>query len=97
MVSRTQIRRGKALWLPKLASGKVIGSVALTDGNDRWAPGDWSLERSDGKLTGRKSGVAKADRAGARPAGSTSERKRAAVLRGHPLPGERCPLMRTRT
>jgi alkylation response protein AidB-like acyl-CoA dehydrogenase len=53
----------KAKWLPKLASGEVIGSVALTDGNDSWAPAEWSLECAGGKLSGRKSDVPNADRA----------------------------------
>jgi len=54
----------KEEWLPRLASGEAIGSVALTDGKDSWAPDDWSLELSYGKLSGSKSDVPNADIAG---------------------------------
>jgi acyl-CoA dehydrogenase len=47
----------KARYLPKLASGELIGSVALSDANDTWAPADWTLAAEGGKITGRKRNV----------------------------------------
>jgi acyl-CoA dehydrogenase len=47
----------KARWLPKLATGEVIGAVAISDGNDTWAPEDWTLEAKGGRLSGRKINV----------------------------------------
>ena len=47
----------KARLLPKLASGELIGSVALSDANDTWAPSDWTLTAEGGKISGRKRNV----------------------------------------
>ncbi|MFI5317707.1 MAG: acyl-CoA dehydrogenase family protein [Myxococcota bacterium] len=33
----------KKTWLPKLASGQRLGSVAFAEGDERWQPGDWRL------------------------------------------------------
>jgi acyl-CoA dehydrogenase len=47
----------KARWLPALAAGEVIGSVALPDAADGWAPAEWSLAGQGARLTGRKINV----------------------------------------
>jgi acyl-CoA dehydrogenase len=47
----------KARWLPKLASGELIGSVALSDANDTWAPQDWTMTPAGSKILGRKRNV----------------------------------------
>jgi alkylation response protein AidB-like acyl-CoA dehydrogenase len=44
----------KTRWLPKLASGEVVGSVAFAEEDDRWQPDQWALSQSDGRLTGVK-------------------------------------------
>jgi alkylation response protein AidB-like acyl-CoA dehydrogenase len=41
-------------WLPKLADGSVVGTVALCDGDGRWLPERWTLEERDGYLNGLK-------------------------------------------
>jgi len=33
----------KKTWLPKLASGEVLGTIALGEGDGRWQPEEWSL------------------------------------------------------
>jgi alkylation response protein AidB-like acyl-CoA dehydrogenase len=48
--SEAQQRR----WLPALASGEQIGSVAFAEDGDRWEPGEWSLRIESGRLRGRK-------------------------------------------
>lgn len=47
----------KAKYLPGLASGEVLGSVALTEGNDTWAPEDWQMKPQGGAISGRKRNV----------------------------------------
>jgi len=46
----------KARWLPGLAGGEKIASVALSEGEGVWDPGDWTLA-ADGSLSGRKLNV----------------------------------------
>jgi len=41
-------------WLPALASGEAIGSVALAESEDRWEPDAWGSSVSDGSLQGHK-------------------------------------------
>ena len=41
-------------WLPRLAAGDVIGTLALAEGADRWRPEQWAVRRSSGKLSGGK-------------------------------------------
>lgn len=41
-------------WLPGLASGEVVGSVALGEAGERWEPGEWSLVLEGGRLSGSK-------------------------------------------
>jgi alkylation response protein AidB-like acyl-CoA dehydrogenase len=45
----------KKTWLPKLASGELLGTVALAEG-DAWQPNEWSLA-AGGTLSGVKSSV----------------------------------------
>jgi len=40
-------------WLPALATGEALGSVALAEPGGRWLPGQWRLEAGDG-LRGEK-------------------------------------------
>ena len=50
----------KKRWLPALASGETIGTVALGEqheAGDAWRPGDWAVLHEGGKLTGTKSWV----------------------------------------
>lgn len=44
----------KRRWLPHLAAGEVIGSVALCEAGQRWEPEDWQLAFDDGRATGTK-------------------------------------------
>jgi alkylation response protein AidB-like acyl-CoA dehydrogenase len=44
----------KARWLPELAAGRAVGSVAFAEADDRWEPEEWSLAASDGRLRGVK-------------------------------------------
>jgi alkylation response protein AidB-like acyl-CoA dehydrogenase len=46
----------KEAWLPKLAAGDALASIAFSDPSGGWQPGDWSLEAGD-TLTGTKSMV----------------------------------------
>ena len=54
-------------WLPKLAAGETVGSVAFGEQRegigDVWSPETWSVQESGGKLTGTKSWVPHLDRA----------------------------------
>ena len=43
----------KKSWLPKLASGELLGSVALAEGDGRWQPNEWTLP-GDATLSGVK-------------------------------------------
>ncbi|MCP4004960.1 MAG: acyl-CoA/acyl-ACP dehydrogenase [bacterium] len=43
----------KKTWLPRLATGEVIGSVAFAEGGTAWQPEEWQLGGDD-KLSGRK-------------------------------------------
>ncbi len=48
----------KQQWLPKLASGEIIGTVASAEGTKAPAPGNIATSFSGGKLTGKKLPVA---------------------------------------
>ncbi|HYD46973.1 MAG TPA: acyl-CoA dehydrogenase family protein [Terriglobales bacterium] len=41
-------------WLPRLASGEVIGTVALGEDGSQWDPRAWQTTGSSGRLNGRK-------------------------------------------
>lgn len=47
----------KARWLPGLASGELVGSVAFGEEGDAWQPEQWRLAVSDGRLSGTKKNV----------------------------------------
>ncbi|MCE2392650.1 MAG: acyl-CoA/acyl-ACP dehydrogenase [Proteobacteria bacterium] len=44
----------KQRWLPRLASGEAIGTVALAERNNVWECADWRVEFRDGALAGEK-------------------------------------------
>jgi alkylation response protein AidB-like acyl-CoA dehydrogenase len=44
-------------WLPRLASGEIVGSVAFAEEGERWQPEQWTLAPSGGALRGRKEHV----------------------------------------
>lgn len=52
----------KAEWLPKLASGEALATVALAEGAQRWLAEEWTMAAAD-TLTGRKLYVPVADEA----------------------------------
>ena len=41
-------------WLPALASGERVATVAIGEPDERWDPGDWTVSHRDGRLTGSK-------------------------------------------
>ncbi|WP_312164004.1 acyl-CoA dehydrogenase family protein [Phenylobacterium sp.] len=47
----------KARWLPGLASGETLATVALSERNDAWDPCDWRLAPDGAHITGRKINV----------------------------------------
>ncbi|MGH0033256.1 MAG: acyl-CoA dehydrogenase family protein [Myxococcota bacterium] len=51
----------KQRWLPALASGEAIGSVAFAEDAGSWDPADWGLDARDGALTGAKCHVPAAE------------------------------------
>jgi alkylation response protein AidB-like acyl-CoA dehydrogenase len=51
--SEAQQRR----WLPALASGEVLATVALGERGERWLPEDWSARLAGGRLSGAKAFV----------------------------------------
>jgi alkylation response protein AidB-like acyl-CoA dehydrogenase len=44
----------RAHWLPKLAAGEVIGTVALGEADDQWAPASYAVAAYGDKVTGAK-------------------------------------------
>lgn len=44
----------KARWLPRLASGEVLATVAFGEGSSNWFPSDWQLSTKGGALSGTK-------------------------------------------
>ena len=47
----------QARWLPELASGRALGTVALGEGDHGWLPEGWRTELTDAGLTGCKDWV----------------------------------------
>ena len=47
----------KARWLPGLASGELVGSIAFGEEGDAWQPEQWRLASSGGRLSGAKKNV----------------------------------------
>ncbi len=41
-------------WLPPLAAGTILGTVALGEGQGRWLPDDWQVTAADLSLSGSK-------------------------------------------
>jgi alkylation response protein AidB-like acyl-CoA dehydrogenase len=54
----------RSRWLPALASGELVGTLALAEGADAWAPESWNVASDDTKLTGAKTYVPHLDHAG---------------------------------
>lgn len=48
-------------WLPRLASGELVASVALCEEENTWEPSSWSLANETGSITGAKGYVPFAD------------------------------------
>jgi len=46
----------KKTWLPKLATGELLGTVALAEGDGRWQPGEWAVAGGS-TLSGVKAAV----------------------------------------
>lgn len=44
----------KAAWLPRLASGEALATVAFGEGKAAWLPGEWKLSAAGGTLSGVK-------------------------------------------
>ena len=44
----------KAHWLPRLATGDKIGSIAWAEPGDTWAPQNWQVLLGDGRVSGTK-------------------------------------------
>lgn len=44
----------RARWLPGLASGALVGTVALGEAGERWLPEQWSARLEGGRLRGSK-------------------------------------------
>jgi len=55
----------KETWLPALASGERLATVALGEPGNRWDPSEYRADLRDGRLTGVKSFVTNASRADA--------------------------------
>jgi len=47
----------KQTWLPGLAKGELVGTVALREPDKGWYPDDWSMRPEAGRLSGAKSFV----------------------------------------
>jgi alkylation response protein AidB-like acyl-CoA dehydrogenase len=47
----------RAAWLPKLATGDVLATVAWGESGERWQPEQWHTELASGRITGRKAFV----------------------------------------
>lgn len=54
----------KAKWLPKLASGEILATIAFGEGSGRWLPGDWTLDVKTDTISGTKVLVPNAREAG---------------------------------
>ena len=54
----------RARWLPRLASGEIVGSVAFGEGADTWDPAAWTTATSGPAVSGTKRYVPAAAEAG---------------------------------
>ncbi|MEO2169097.1 MAG: acyl-CoA dehydrogenase, partial [bacterium] len=50
----------KAAWLPRLASGAALGTIAFAEADDVWQPEEWRQAFEGGRLSGTKSLVPQA-------------------------------------
>ncbi len=53
----------KERWLPQLASGEALGTVALGEDDEAWDPAVWTAKVSEGQVTGEKAYVPYGERA----------------------------------
>ncbi len=53
----------KERWLPKLASGEALGTVALGEDDEAWDPSTWTAKVSQAQVTGEKAYVPYGERA----------------------------------
>jgi alkylation response protein AidB-like acyl-CoA dehydrogenase len=44
----------RAMWLPRLATGDMLATIALGEPGERWQPEQWQAELASGWLSGRK-------------------------------------------
>ena len=51
----------RARWLPALATGELVGSLAFAEDADRWDPEHWSVTLAEGQLRGAKRHVPHAE------------------------------------
>lgn len=54
----------QARWLPRLAAGTVVATIALAEPGERWHPDEWTLRLDQGRLSGVKTMVPCAAQAG---------------------------------
>jgi alkylation response protein AidB-like acyl-CoA dehydrogenase len=54
----------KAEWLPRLASGEVLATVAFNEGSAKWLPAQWQMTCEGGAISGTKTLVPNAAEAG---------------------------------
>jgi alkylation response protein AidB-like acyl-CoA dehydrogenase len=59
-IDRAGTDEQKQRWLPGLATGEKIGTVALAETGDRWEPGSWSIA-AGAQISGTKEFVGAAD------------------------------------
>lgn len=52
-----------ARWLPALANGQALGTVALAEPDEAWFPEQWTIDLANGRLTGVKTCVLGAEAA----------------------------------
>jgi alkylation response protein AidB-like acyl-CoA dehydrogenase len=67
MATEALVRAGseaqKAEWLPRLAAGERIATIAFAEEGDVWQPEDWRLTHHNGRLRGSKRNVLHAQEA----------------------------------
>jgi alkylation response protein AidB-like acyl-CoA dehydrogenase len=47
----------RAEWLPKLATGDALATIAFGEPEERWQPDEWQAELAHGRISGRKAFV----------------------------------------
>lgn len=61
VLARSASTAQQAAWLPRLAAGTARATVALAEDDTKWLPSDWSVELTNGRVSGRKQLVPDAD------------------------------------